>query len=282
MARPLRIQTKDALYHVTARGNEKKDIYIDDHDRYFFLKLLEEIVESYELVVYAFCLMGNHYHLLVRTPNANLSRGMRQLNGVYAQHFNKRHDRVGHLFQGRFSAVLIKEEEGDEERLLTAARYVVMNPVRAGLASSPEDWRWSSYRGTAGMTKPPSFLDPDQILSFFATNRKSACQQYIAFVRGGGVKESPFSEARGGIVIGGKELIEISAARLLGEISDEVPKRERFADRPCLEEIFRDNERDIGIYKAFRKYGYKLKDIGDFLGLHYSVISRIAKRVGNV
>lgn len=275
MARPLRIQFENALYHVTSRGNEKGEIFLEDRDRYVLLKLLKQVVERYEWVISAYCFMGNHYHLLVRTPNANLSIGMRQLNGVYAQYFNKQHERVGHLFQGRFSAILIK----DEERLLTVARYIVLNPMRAGLVSNPADWRWSSYRCTAGIAGKSSIFDPDQILCFFSNKRGSACQQYINFVKEGIGGGSPLADARGGILAGEEELLELSIARLTGEIGDEVPGRERFADRPDLEKLFADNERDIGIYKAFCKYGYKLREIGEFLGLHYSIVSRIANRI---
>jgi putative transposase len=275
MARPLRIQFEDALYHVTSRGNEKSLIYSDDKDRYVFIKLLAKVVEQYTWVIYAYCLMGNHYHLLVRTPKANLCRGMRQLNGIYAQYFNRRHERVGHLFQGRFKTILIK----DEDRLLGVARYIVLNPVRANLVEEPDDWRWSSYRGTVGLNKLQGFVEADQLLGFFSTNRESAIEQYDAFVRGGIGIESPLADARGGIIADGSETVEVSATRLMGEISEEVPKRERFADRPTLGSIFGDNDREIGIYKAFCKYEYRLKEIGDFLGLHYSVVSRIAKKI---
>lgn len=277
MARPLRIQYENALYHVTSRGNEKAKIYMDDQDRYIFIEHLARVVEQYTWVLYAYCLMGNHYHLLVRTPDANLSTGMRQLNGIYAQYFNARHERVGHLFQGRFKAILIK----DEDRLLIVARYVVLNPVRAELVMDPEDWRWSSYRGTAGLGRQPTFVDMDQLLVSFSENRESAMEQYAAFVLGGIGKESPLSDARGGIIAGDGRAVEISVARLMGEASGEIAKRERFADRPGLEEIFRDNDRDIGIYMAFCRYGYKLREIGEYLGLHYSVISRVAARMGS-
>lgn len=275
MSRPLRIQYENALYHVTSRGNGRSPIFLDDEDRCAFIEILAKVVEQYTLVIYAYCLMGNHYHLLVRTPKANLSTGMRQLNGLYAQYFNRRHEKVGHLFQGRFSAILIK----DEDRLLTVARYVVLNPVRAGLTDKPEKWRWSSYRGTAGINEPPSFIDADQVLCHFSEKRKLACRQYIEFVNNGYEEDSPLANAKGGIIARGKGVVEVTAARLMGEISREVPNRERFADRPELEEIFADNDRDIGIYYAYRKHGYKLREIGEFLGLHYSVVSKIAHKV---
>jgi len=276
LSRPLRIQFENALYHITSRGNEKSTIYDDDKDRHMFVKLLAKVVEQYTWVIYAYCLMGNHYHLLVRTPKANLSIGMRQLNGIYSQYYNNHHKRVGHLFQGRFNAVLIK----DERRLLAVARYVVLNPVRAGLVAEPEGWRWSSFRGTAGINRPPQFIDPDQLLCFFVSDREMARREYYTFVKAGIGIESPLSDARGGVLAGDIEVAEVTVARLLGEISEEVTALERFADRPTLETIFRDNERDIGIFKAFRNHGYRLKEIGDFLGLHYSTVSGIAKRIG--
>lgn len=275
MARPLRVEYEDALYHVTSRGNEKSPIYKDDHDRCDFIERLAIVVEQYTWVLYAYCLMDNHYHLLVRTPKANLSRGMRQLNGIYAQHFNFRHQRVGHLFQGRFKAILIK----DEARLLAVARYVVLNPVRAGVVADPAEWKWSSYRGTAGLGVQPSFVDVDELLGIYSMDRKLAREQYTAFVLGGIGKESPLADARGGIIVGDGRVVQLSVARLMGEASDENPRRERFADSPRLEDIFRKNERDVGIYLAFYRFGYKLKEIGAYLGVHYSVISRVAARM---
>ena len=274
MARPLRIQIENGLYHVTSRGNEKAQIFLEDMDRHVFLKYLSEVAERYTWIVYAYCLMGNHYHLLVRTPEANISRGMRQLNGVYAQYFNKHHGRVGHLFQGRFKIVLIR----DENQLLTAARYVVLNPIRAGLVTSPDMWPWSSYGGTAGIAKQPTFLDPDQVLCFFSTYREEARQQYIYFVYGGIGAPSPFLEARGGIILGEGETVRDAFEKIDFVISSEVPKRERFAARMELADLFTVHTKEQGIYLAVHKYGYGLKEVGDFLCMHYSVVSRIAKR----
>lgn len=146
MVRPLRIEFAGAVYHLTGRGNEKKPVFLDDEDRKIFLDLLDEVNKRYCWACHAYCLMDNHYHLLVETLKETLSIGMRQLNGVYTQAFNRRHGRVGHLFQGRFKAILIEKEN----HLLEACRYVALNPVRAGLVELPEQWKWSSYRLTAG------------------------------------------------------------------------------------------------------------------------------------
>ena len=149
MSRPLRLEYPGAIWHVTSRGNERKAIFADDDDREKFLEILGQAVVWADWRLHAYVLMGNHYHLLVETPEPTLSRGMRQLNGVYTQHYNRRHKRSGHLFQGRFKGILTEKESHLSELI----RYVVLNPVRAKLCANAKDWRWSSYRATAGMTK---------------------------------------------------------------------------------------------------------------------------------
>ncbi|MBC7254473.1 MAG: transposase [Actinobacteria bacterium] len=275
MSRPLRLQLENALYHVTSRGNEKATIFFDDQDRYVFLKKVSEVAERYRWTVYAYCLMGNHYHLLLRTEQANLSRGMRQLNGIYAQYFNRRHQRVGHVFQGRFKAILIK----DEERLLTVARYVVLNPVRAGVVERPEDWKWSSYRATVGLDKPKKFLNPNHVLCLFSNRKDEATSLYVSFVQEGIEAPSPLADAHGGIILGEKEVAREVFEKVGQKIDLEIPKRERFAARPDLGEIFSMYDRKIGIYLAIYEHGYTLREVGVFLGMHYSAISRIANQV---
>src|ERR671924_2148265 len=151
MARPLRIQYDGALYHVTSRGNERKWIFRDDFDRKLFLNILSQINQRFNWLCHAYCLMTNHYHLLIETPDGNLSKGMRQLNGVYTQRFNRQHGRVGHVFQGRYKAIIVQKES----YLVELARYVVLNPVRARMVRSLAEWPWSSYRATAGLCDAP-------------------------------------------------------------------------------------------------------------------------------
>ena len=157
MARPLRLEYEGALYHVTSRGNARESIFLDEGDRSRFLEILADVVDRYGWICHAYCLMTNHYHLLIETPSAGLSRGMQLLNGVYTQWVNRRHDRVGHLLQGRFKAILVEKES----HLLELARYVVLNPVRAKMVRSVRAWRWRSYRATAGQTEVPEFLTVD-------------------------------------------------------------------------------------------------------------------------
>src|SRR5215213_10285052 len=142
MARPLRIDVPGALHHVTSRGNERRPIFRSNRDREAFLQLLAEAVKRFGWSVTAWVLMTNHFHLVIQTPEANLSRGMQWLNGSYADWFNRRHERSGHLFQGRFKSFLIDQETYFDEVL----RYVVLNPVRANMVGGPEEYRWSSYR----------------------------------------------------------------------------------------------------------------------------------------
>ncbi len=160
MSRPLRVSYPGAVYHVTERGNERKRIVRDDQDRERFLAIVGDMVEQYQVLCHAWVFMDNHYHLVLETPQANLSSAIRHVNGVYTQAFNRRHQRVGHLFQGRLKAILVQQEA----YLLELCRYVVLNPVRAKMATRPNQWRWSSYRTTSGEELAPPWLVTEWIL----------------------------------------------------------------------------------------------------------------------
>lgn len=149
MARPLRIEFSGALYHITSRGNAQGKIYKTDADRQEFLSLLNNVCNRFDWYCHAYCLMDNHYHLLIETNSPTLSKGIKFLNGSYTQFFNKQHQRVGHVYQGRFKAILVEKES----YLLELSRYIVLNPVRARMVRAAKDWPWSSYRATAGITQ---------------------------------------------------------------------------------------------------------------------------------
>jgi len=178
MARPLRIEYPDALYHVTSRGNERRPIFRSDRDRKAFLQFLGMTVRRFGWSVTAWVLMTNHFHLIIQTPEPNLSRGMHWLNSAYAGWFNHEHERSGHLFQGRFKALLIEKESYFAEVL----RYVALNPVRAGMVEKPEKYRWSSYRATAGLEAAPEWLDVDSVLRLFHPDSAVAQAGYRDFV----------------------------------------------------------------------------------------------------
>lgn len=223
--------------------------------------------------------MPNHYHLLIETPKGNLSQGMRQLNGIYTQHFNKKYQTVGHLFQGRFKSILIEKER----YLLELSRYIALNPLRANLVEDPKDWPWSSYPQFINFSKGISCLFPDWILSQFGPDKKSARISYQDFVLSAINKESPLKQLKGQILLGSEYfLAKMEQFIRQKEQSVEIPKKQRFALRPSLKEIFqKNNTRDIQIYQANKRYGYTLKEIGQYLGLHYSTISKIIKRMEN-
>ena len=280
MSRPLRIEFRGAVYHITSRGNGKQKIFFKDNDRKVFLSLLWEVVEREKWVCYAYCLMDNHYHLLIETTRPNLSRGMSELNGVYAQKLNYIRDSVGHVFQSRYKSILVEKDN----YLLELCRYIALNPVRAGIVENPEDWRWSSYRATLGIAKPPKYLNTSWVLKNFDEDIEKSKQKYEKFVLEGVGKESPWRELRGRIFLGSKKFIEKHEEKLSGkEKENEIAKIERFANRPPLEEIFKDvktkEKRDKKIYKAYEEYRYSLKEIGDFFEIHYSTISRIVKKI---
>ncbi|HYI10194.1 MAG TPA: transposase [Thermoanaerobaculia bacterium] len=199
MARPLRIEYPNALHHVTSRGNEQRDIFRTDKDRETFLRFLEKAVKRFGWSLSAWVLMSNHFHLVIQTPKPNLSRGMQWLNGKYAAWFNKTHHRSGHLFQGRFHGVLV-EKEFYFERLI---RYVVLNPVRANMVQRPEDYRWSSYRATAGLEKTPDWLDVEAVLASFGADDTERRASFQAFVQAALTSEDClWDEMTNGIYLG--------------------------------------------------------------------------------
>src|SRR5512147_3044024 len=179
MSRPLRIEYAGAVYHITSRGNEKKAVFKSDQDRINFLNTLQHVNKRYNWICHAYCLMSNHYHLLIETPDGNLALGMRQLNGVYTQLFNRLHGRTGHLFQGRYKAILIQKDT----HLLEVCRYVVLNPVRAGIVGGPEEWVWSSYRGTTGLERAHRCLTSEWVIGQFSDNKAKGQRAYAQFVR---------------------------------------------------------------------------------------------------
>ena len=280
MARPLRKEFPGAIYHITSRGNDRKKIFGDDLDREAFLEILYGVSVRYHWLCHAYCLMDNHYHLLIETPEGNLSIGTRQLNGVYTQSFNKVHRRSGHLFQGRFKGIVVQKDS----HLLEASRYVVLNPVRAKLVKNPYQWKWSSYSATAGQRGLHPCLTVDWILGQLASERKSAEEIYRKFVRAGMRAESIWKDLRGQSILGDDDFVEGMKDHITGkEHIPEISKRQRFINRPILENIFtaevlqNKGARDERIIEAVERYGYSQKQIADHLGLHFSSVSRIMR-----
>jgi len=271
MARPLRLEFEGAVYHLTSRGNARQKIFFSDTDRELFLETLAQVISRYGWICHAYCLMANHYHLLVETPKANLSLGMRQLNGIYTQRFNRRHQRVGHLFQGRFKAILVEKES----YLLELCRYIVLNPLRVRGGAEMEAWKWSSYRATAGLASVPEFLSIEWLLKQFGKNVATAQKRYREFVRDG-LEKRPWEELRGQIYLGSEEFIERHSA--VDKEIQEIPRAQLKAVKPTLERIFADGV-EVGIAQAYREHGYRLHEIAAHMGVHYATVSRRLKQI---
>jgi putative transposase len=231
MARPLRLEFPGALYHLTARGNAGGEIFADDADRACFLDLLGKEIAQQRWRCYAYCLMGNHYHLLIETPEPNLVTGMRRLNGVYTQGFNRRHGRAGHVFQGRYKSILVDKDS----YALELTRYIALNPVRARLAKQAGDWRWSSYRATAGQEPAPSWLAVDWVLEQFGT--RGPRRAYQQFVQHGLGQSSPWEHLRGQIWLGDQAFLDRMQALSARQPSENVTRAQRTPTRPSADAI---------------------------------------------
>jgi REP element-mobilizing transposase RayT len=274
MARALRIEYPDAVYHVTCRGNAREAVFVGDGDRAVFLDLLGEVVGRFGWRCHAYCLMDNHYHLLVQTPTPNLGRGMRHLNGVYSQRFNRAHGRAGHVFQGRYKAILVERDA----YLLELCRYVVLNPVRAETRRRAEDWRWSSYRATAGLCQPADWRETGWVLEQFGRSKARARENYRRLVSQGGGADGPWGGLVGGAVLGGEALVKSVAAGQGVPPDAETPRRRRHPARPALDTLVAPGvERAEWMGRAWRQYGYTLSEIANPAGLHYSSVSKIIK-----
>jgi len=279
MSRPLRLEYSGAVYHLTARGNARQAIFLDNADREMFLACLGEVVARFGWLCHAFCLMNNHYHLLIETPEANLSRGMRQLNGVYTQRFNRRHQRAGHVFQGRYKAILVERDS----HLLELCRYVVLNPVRAGMVKQAARYKWSSCPATLGAAACPDWLSTDWLLAQFGKRRPAARAKYAAFVAQGMTQPSPWAGLRGQVLLGSERFAEQMRPLLEGgDALKEIPRMQRRLLRPSLKALFAGRVRgdkilrDAAIRKAL-EYGYSMVAIAEHAGLHYSTVSKIIK-----
>ena len=272
MARPLRIQFPGALYHVLNRGNAGGDIVLDDADRRRFLALLAEAVARHGWRCHAYCLMDNHYHLLLATPEANLGRGMQWLSSTYSRKFNWRHQRYGHVFQGRYKAILVDEDA----YLLELARYIALNPVRAGVAAEPANWPWSSYGATVGAVSVPAILDTGWLLSQFGPDGTDRARAFAAFVAEGLAQPRDLAaEVRQGILGGPAfrrrllgQLKGPSAGALAVDVGPRASLAELAEGAPC---------RGEWMSKARREHGYRLGEIAAFAGLSKSSVSKIIK-----
>ena len=244
MSRPPRIQFSGAIYHVTSRGNRRAAIFLDDRDYHIWLNLLAEVVEKFSIKVLSFCLMPNHFHLLIETPIPNLSEAMHMLNARYCQHFNNRHGTSGHVIQGRFHAVLIQSNR----QILAVARYIVLNPIRAQLVQAPCDWRWSNHRHVLAPETAPTWLETKWLLDQFGSEDPTT--RYASFVLAGIGKPNPLQFHR------------------------QIPNKKREQALTLQEYATKYPDQTEAMARAFQSMAHTRQQISEFFGVSTRTISR--------
>lgn len=282
MARSARVQFPGAVYHISARGNHQENIYFSDQDRLLFIRLLASTAKRMNWICHAYCLMTNHYHLLLETPDGLLSNGMGYVNGVYTQKINQQYGLTGHLFQGRFHSKLV---DGDSQ-FLAAVRYITRNPLDANIVEDASDWPWSSYRATIGQERSPDFLMVDQVLSLFRADRSTAQNIFREFIH---LKDD--DEA---LIYMSHQIVESLKTSTMNRAIPSVdlhrslrpiPRKQQIIGRPSLKAMFERvghydlTSRNQTIVRAYQQYAYTQSEIGNFLGLNRATISRITNNL---
>jgi len=297
MARPLRIEFKGAVYHITARGNERKKIYLSKTDYEKFLKYLDDTKKKYNVVIHCYVLMSNHYHLIMETPEANLSKVMHYINGSYTTYFNIKRKRSGHLFQGRFKSIIVDKDN----YLLELSRYIHLNPVRAGIVEKPEDYQYSSYKTYIAKSEN-ALITNHLVLGLMKHHNGNAKNEYRVFVEnaiGIGI-DNPSKNIYGGVILGSSSFIKETLKMIKEEyyIRDEVSNRKELQAvygmkevleavssyfnklRKTGEEIKLSEPRNIAVYLMKERTGVTNREIGEvFGGLSYSTVAKIYQKI---
>ena len=271
MNRPLRIELDNALYHVTARGDRSDRIFRSDSDRLVWLSILGETCARFNFVVRSYCQMTNHFHLLLETREGELARGMRQLNGDYSRYFNRTHGLMGHVFQGRYKAILCQSER----YLLELARYIELNPVRAGMVALPIEWPWSSYRATVGVADAPRWFDSEPVLMRFGSHHLDARQTYREFVAAGIGGMSPLAQVTNEMLLGDEEFrASVVGVAPAGNLQEIKRNQRRAIARPLQEyfTVFRDPREAMA--RAYFSLGYSMPEIARHARVSVKTVSR--------
>jgi len=289
MSRPLRIEYPGAFYHVTSRGNERRMVFQSNRDGEKYLSYVESAHERYGAVIQAYCLMGNHYHLLLETPRGNLSKILQYINGAYTTYFNIKRSRSGHLFQGRFKGIVVDKDEYCKE----LSRYIHLNPVRAGMVKAPLEYPWSSYRYFVGKSKKPKWLTTELVLDEFGGEGGRGFRRYREYVEKGASKEveNPLKKVIASTFLGGEEFIESIKLKYLKkkEIDGrDLPALKKILKGPSLEAIEKAVIKIVGrgyplskkicIYLSYQYSGLNLREIGEYFGMQRSAISQLSRR----
>lgn len=275
MNRPLRIEYCGALYHVTARGDRQGAIYRSDHDRLVWLSMLGETCSRFNFVVHAYCQMTNHYHLLLETVDGRLSCGMRYLNGNYSQYFNRTHNLVGHVYQGRYAAILCQRDAYLQE----LARYIELNPVRARMRDLPDEWPWSSYRSTIGLADAPTWLQSDLVLGHFASNHQAAQRAYREFVLAGIGGPNPLRAVKNQMLLGDEEFCHrVVGVEVAGDLY-EITRTQRLAIAyPLLDYFTRYQDPKEAMARAYLSLGHSMPEIARYARVSVKTVSRAVDR----
>lgn len=300
MGRPLRIEFEGALYHITARGNAKEDIFLSGADRRRFMEILKDYHEKLDATYHCFVLMNNHYHLLLETPRGNLISIMHGINTSYTGYFNRRYERVGHLFQGRYKAVIVEKES----HLLEVSRYIHLNPIRAGICNRPEDYPWSSFKGYLHPKNRLEWVEYDWTLGQFGRDLKESSTNYKVFVEEGLLKklDSPLQDAVGGVLLGSKNFTEKLTPYFKKRLNDQEIARRRELEKyvpskkiidivarfygVSMERLIRRRRgnlpKKVALFLLHKKSGLSNREIAClFEGLHYSTVSQTVRRLKN-
>jgi putative transposase len=301
MARPLRIQFPGAWYHMMNRGASRQRIFLNENDRKDFLNLLGETSDMFTIQIHAYCLLDNHYHLLIHTPQGNISRSMRHLNGVYTQRFNRKHGTDGSIFRGRFKAILIDADS----YLLEVTRYIHLNPVRANIVGTPEQYPWSSHNAYLEKPQSLSWLLRDEVLGRFGEKLNQSIKSYREFIQAGIPSdiEEFYTMKRRPIILGAERFKDWVRTKLIssGEEDYEIPEAKGLhssisanhvidiimksykVGKETLERVHRgkwNEPRDVAIYLCRKECGLTLKEIATKLGITaYTTISMAYRRV---
>lgn len=283
MSRPVRIEFPGASNYISCYAIQDSSLFRTDEDRAVFLNILGSVADQFRWRVFGYVLLDGHYHLLLELTQANLSRGMQQLNGVYTQHYNRTHNRTGTLFRGRFQTVIFELKK----YLAPLYCHMVLNPVRTGDVKDPIEYKWSSHRQIVGEIKGQEFIEAKKLLSRFAKSQQEARKKYHVYVKEAlgqiGEIESPLEKKRHQILLGSDRFVEEILPQLnRGRAKSKTSKHARSAGRKTgLKGLFAEVEnktrleRNLIIMRAHYEHHYSLSEIGDYLGLHYTTISRV-------
>ncbi|XLZ72160.1 transposase [Massilia sp. SR12] len=271
MNRPLRLELDNSLYHITSRGDRRGRIFLSDSDRLAWLSILKETCERFGFAVLSYCQMGNHFHILLKAPHGGLARGMCHLNGKYSRYFNRVHGLVGHVFQGRYKAILCQREL----YLLELTRYIELNPVRAKLVADPIEWIWSSYGAKMGIVDSPEWLKSGEVLEKFGSNLVAARRAYKDFVLEGIDIPSPLSKVSGELILGDPEFTASIVGRKLPKNPFEIKRVQRRAVVRPLADYFSEycNPKEA-MARAYMSLGYSMPEIAMHARVSVKTVSR--------